>query len=83
MVMSTILSAPMPAQDAARAARNRGLGETLKRWWAAYLRWRIEEAAVAHLASMSDRELSDIGLTRAEIPFAVRGETRDWVMRHG
>jgi uncharacterized protein YjiS (DUF1127 family) len=45
----------------------------LKRWWVAYLTRRIEETAMAQLCSMSDRELKDIGLTRAEILRAVRG----------
>jgi uncharacterized protein YjiS (DUF1127 family) len=42
----------------------------LKRWWAAYLTRRVEETARAQLRSMSDRELKDIELTRAEIPRA-------------
>jgi uncharacterized protein YjiS (DUF1127 family) len=51
---------------------------TLKRWWVVYMTWRIEQAAIAQLWSMSDRELKDIGLTRSEITGAVRGEaTRD------
>ena len=45
----------------------------LKRWWAAYLTRRVEETARAQLCSKSDRELKDIGLTRGEIPQAVRG----------
>lgn len=47
---------------------------TLKRWWKAYMTWRIEQVAIAQLWSMSDRELKDIGLTRSEITGAVRGE---------
>jgi|GEM_PF-3931570 len=45
---------------------------TIRRWWGAYLNWRVQEAAIAHLKSMSDRELRDIGLTRVEIEAAVR-----------
>ena len=47
---------------------------TLERWLVAYMNWRIEQAAIAQLWSMSDRELKDIGLTRSEIIGAVRGE---------
>jgi uncharacterized protein YjiS (DUF1127 family) len=43
----------------------------------AYIAWRIEQAAIAQLVSMSDRALKDIGLTRGQIPGAVRGEVRD------
>ena len=51
------------------AARFRGSGPVaiLKSWWAAYLAWRIQRAAMIQLASMSDRELQDIGLTRNQI----------------
>jgi uncharacterized protein YjiS (DUF1127 family) len=34
--------------------------------------WRARRSAVAELSNLSDRELSDIGLTRQEIPVAVR-----------
>jgi uncharacterized protein YjiS (DUF1127 family) len=34
--------------------------------------WRARRVAVAELSNLSDRELSDIGLTRQEIPVAVR-----------
>jgi uncharacterized protein YjiS (DUF1127 family) len=36
--------------------------------------WRARRAAKAELSSLSDRELADIGLTRQEIPHAVRGQ---------
>ena len=49
-----------------------GLAATLKRWRAAYITWRIEQAAIVQLWSMSDRELKDIGLTRSEITSNVR-----------
>jgi uncharacterized protein YjiS (DUF1127 family) len=48
---------------------------TLKRWLVAYLTWRIEQAAISELLSMSDRTLRDIGLTRSGIPRAVMGDT--------
>lgn len=44
------------------------------RWMAAFIAWRCRQAAIAHLSTMSDRELSDIGLTRGQIEPAVLGE---------
>ncbi len=44
---------------------------TMHRWWLAYRAWRIEQAAIAELCSMSDRELKDIGICRCEIPGVV------------
>jgi uncharacterized protein YjiS (DUF1127 family) len=38
----------------------------------AYITWRMEQAAIAHLWSLSDRTLKDMGLTRSEIPRAVK-----------
>ncbi len=35
--------------------------------------WRERRAAIAELSSLSDRSLADIGLTRGDIPQAVRG----------
>src|SRR5262249_20110309 len=39
----------------------------LRRWWMAYLNWRLEQAAIAQLAALSDRELKDVGLRRCEV----------------
>ena len=57
----------------------------LKHAWEAYHSWRIREATIAYLRSMSDRQLEDIGLTRSQIDYAVRGALnshrdidRDW-----
>lgn len=62
------------AADRGRArSRGSALLATVKTWWVAYLTWRIERAAIAHLEAMSDRELEDIGLTRSQIESAVRG----------
>jgi uncharacterized protein YjiS (DUF1127 family) len=46
---------------------------SLKRVWDAYHAGRIREATIACLKSLSDRQLEDIGLTRAQINCAVRG----------
>ena len=72
--MSIIYGAPIAAQRTTEQSRTRGLVAILKRRWEAYLTWRIEQAAIAQLLSMSDRELKDIGLTRSQIPGAVIGE---------
>jgi len=64
--MSTTFSAPA----AARSFVNR-TAATLNRWWAAYLTWRVERAAINALSSLNDRELKDIGLDRSEIMRAV------------
>ena len=44
----------------------------LKRWWSVYKAWRSEQTAIVELASLSDRDLRDIGLHRSEIACAVR-----------
>jgi uncharacterized protein YjiS (DUF1127 family) len=45
-----------------------------RRLLAAFITWRARQAALAHLKSMSDRELKDIGLSRSQIECAVMGE---------
>jgi uncharacterized protein YjiS (DUF1127 family) len=50
------------------------IGHVVGRCWQAFLKWRREQAAIAVLATMSDRDLRDIGLNRSEIAFAVKGE---------
>ena len=72
--MSTISSAILPAGSASDARRGT-IGAALKGWWMAYVNWRMERLAVYRLQSMSDRELKDMGVSRAQIEFAVRGET--------
>ena len=74
MIMSTIVSTPTPARGIAGQARIGGPAATVKRWWMAYITWRIEQAAITPLYSMSDRELKDIGLTRSQVMGAVSGE---------
>lgn len=73
-IVSTICTAPAPQCMPGRSWTQR-LQATLKRWWVAYITWRIERAALAQLWSLSDRYLKDIGLTRSEILRAVKGET--------
>ena len=72
--MSTILSAILPAGSGSDT-RHRMIGAALKGWWMAYVNWRMERLAVSRLHAMSDRELKDMGVSRAQIEFAVRGES--------
>ncbi len=58
------LRAPAAAPN---AGRNRGLAAWLSRRVAAFLEWRANREAAAELATMSDHELMDIGMTRADI----------------
>jgi len=70
--MSTICNAPAtPRSITGQWARK--LVAALERWLAAYMTWRLEQAAIAELWAMSDRELKDMGLHRSDIPAAVRG----------
>ena len=72
--MSTISGTAGAHQHAACEALARMLS-SLRRVWNAYHAWRIREATIGCLKSLSDRQLEDIGLTRAEIDCAVRGAT--------
>jgi uncharacterized protein YjiS (DUF1127 family) len=73
MIMSTISSSPAPQGITAQSLMG-GMMANLKRWWVAYMTWRIEQAAIDRLCSMSDRAPKDIGLARLGIPDAVKGE---------
>jgi uncharacterized protein YjiS (DUF1127 family) len=69
--MSTISTAAAAPRGIARQSWGGRLVATLERWLIAYMTWRLEQAAIAQLSAMSDRQLKDIGLTRSEIPNAV------------
>jgi uncharacterized protein YjiS (DUF1127 family) len=71
--MSTIFSAPAAARGIPGRSFVNRTAATLNRWWAAYLTWRLERAAINTLSSLNDRELKDIGLDRSEIMRAVKG----------
>ena len=43
----------------------------------AYMKWRLDALAITQLQSMGDRELRDMGVSRAQIEFAVRGDGSD------
>ena len=61
-------------QDSCDSGLLASLGAALQRAWASFIARRVQQAAIAYLQSMSDRELRDIGLARAKIRFAVTGE---------
>jgi uncharacterized protein YjiS (DUF1127 family) len=74
MIMSTSSSAPAAAQGTTGHSWTGGLAAALKRWWMAFITWRLEQAAINQLRSLSDRQLKDIGLDRSEIIGAVRNQ---------
>jgi len=69
MIMSTLSVGRY--ENAGGAALTR-LAAAARRLWLAYITWRIEQAAIMALHSMSDRDLNDIGLPRSEIAGAVK-----------
>ena len=56
------------------ASEHLAMSRIIQGWWRAFLTWRLEQAAFAQLSSMTDRELADIGLSRAELSLAVKGK---------
>jgi uncharacterized protein YjiS (DUF1127 family) len=50
------------------------MGVAIRSAVTASIAWRVQQAAIAYLSAMSDRELRDIGLVRSEIELAVNGE---------
>jgi uncharacterized protein YjiS (DUF1127 family) len=73
MIMST-LSNPTVQPDVFPAALSRRVAATVRRWWMAYMKWRLDDMAVRQLHSMTDRELKDMGVSRAEIDIRVRAD---------
>ena len=43
------------------------------KWWRAYALWRERKAAACELHALDDRTLKDIGVSRSEIEWVVRG----------
>ena len=72
--MSTTFSMPAPGQGMLEQSSVTGLLAVAKRWWVAWITWRIE-AAIAHLRAMSDRELDDV-LPRQASPMSLDRWTR-------
>jgi uncharacterized protein YjiS (DUF1127 family) len=76
MIMSTISNATLQ-RDFFPATASRRVAGILGRWWMAYMKWRLDALAISQLQSMGDRELRDMGVSRAQIEFAVRGDGSD------
>jgi uncharacterized protein YjiS (DUF1127 family) len=72
MIMSTIISTTGIHLSPVCESLSR-MGAALKHAWDRYHAWRIQGATIACLRSLSDQQLDDIGLTRAQIDSAVRG----------
>jgi uncharacterized protein YjiS (DUF1127 family) len=72
MIMSTAIEIAardnVPAPGVLAAA-----GAAIGGWWARHCARRKQNRAIEQLSAMSDRELRDIGVARAEIEGAVRG----------
>lgn len=69
--MRTVPSGNAVPKGIARQFWAKRVVPALRRWLVAYRNWKAEQAAVARLHSMTDRELKDIGLTRSVITGAV------------
>jgi uncharacterized protein YjiS (DUF1127 family) len=82
MIMSTISNSMASRGEILAESIFRRAGRALKRWWTAYVNWRLEQMAITRLRSMSDRELKDIGVSRAAIEFAVKGGSESITMFH-
>jgi uncharacterized protein YjiS (DUF1127 family) len=76
MIMSTISNATLQRDFFPATASGRVAG-ILRHWWMAYMKWRLDALAISQLQSMGDRELRDMGVSRAQIEFAVRGGGSD------
>ena len=58
----------------ANEARNAVVSSALQRLLAGFAAWMQRRRAEAELMALTDRELADIGLTRADVPYVLRGE---------
>jgi uncharacterized protein YjiS (DUF1127 family) len=62
-------------REAARLGLARSIAATLsiltmlQRYWRAFLERRLRQSLRANLQDLSDRDLTDIGLTRAEVDY--------------
>lgn len=63
--------------------RKRGLAAWLSRQVAAFITWRLDRKAAGELALMSDHELMDIGLNRADIGRAFNSVLNEDLRRRG
>jgi uncharacterized protein YjiS (DUF1127 family) len=70
------------AADSA-SARKGGLVAWLSRQVAGFIAWRRSSAAIAELSTMSDHELTDIGLNRTDLYRVFQPEFNQDLRQHG
>jgi uncharacterized protein YjiS (DUF1127 family) len=70
--MRTTLDVPVSPQGFTETSVAKRLVAKLSGYWTTYSNWRAEQAAIAELRSLSDRDLKDIGLHRSEILSVIR-----------
>ena len=78
--MSPIISTSAARQSGACELFGR-MARAARHGWQLYRAWYVQEATIAYLKTLSDRQLKDIGLTRSQIDCAVRGAF-DWHPTH-
>src|SRR5262249_27602177 len=71
MIMRTFSPTTLPRNFAGDSIIE-SVAKALKRWWLAYMDWRLQRLTIELLRGMSDRELKDIDLCRSQIEFEVR-----------
>jgi uncharacterized protein YjiS (DUF1127 family) len=83
---------PEVARDGAGPGVDRAITSLLKRSWRAFVQWRHQQSLQATLHGLSERELTDIGVTRGEIEYLTRRGTIDtlrdnkaylWILSRG
>ena len=72
--MSTTYSTTDLTQTTASTPR---VSSAFKNFWGAFQEWRKWERLRADLCDLSDRELMDIGITRAEIDYVASNRNTD------
>ena len=72
--MSTTYSTTGLTQTTASTPR---VSSAFKNFWSAFQEWRKWERLRADLCDLSDRELMDIGITRAEIDYVASNRNTD------
>ena len=70
--MNAVSTTPASSETFVGYPRIARLAAVLKRWWMAYLTWRLERTVITQLRALSDLELKDMGLSRCAIDDAVR-----------
>jgi uncharacterized protein YjiS (DUF1127 family) len=79
MIVRTDFDANTGAHDKAWRSWTEWIRAELRHGLSACRTWKAEQAAMAQLRSMSDRELADIGVDRSAVGGAVRGDAyRYW-----